>query len=115
MAESSVIRILDVNAKQGIGKTGKPWSMSKVQLQTGEQVYIFNPIGIGDVVESVQNGEYINWNRKRDAQPQRSDQSDVLQSDDSPSNIPDNTAQLDRIESTLQEIDSKLDKLMGVE
>lgn len=63
--ESSVLRVLDDNAKNGVGKTGKPWSMSRVELKNGESVFIFNPIDIGDVVVEVQNGEYRNWQKKK--------------------------------------------------
>lgn len=66
MEESSVIRVLDERAKYGkSAKTGKDWSMSRVELQNGESVFIFNPIDIGDQVEAVQDGEYKNWRKKR--------------------------------------------------
>lgn len=65
MAEATVTEILDDSAKSGMGKNGKPWSMSRVGLSNGESVFIFNPIDIGQVVESVQDGEYINWKPKK--------------------------------------------------
>ena len=65
MAEAIVTEILDDNAKSGMGKNGKPWSMSRVGLNNGESVFIFNPIDIGQVVESHQDGEYINWKPKK--------------------------------------------------
>lgn len=99
MSESSVLDIIDNNAKHGTSsKTGKDWSMSKVKLQNQEVVYIFNPIDIGDVVESVQNGEYLNWQKVK---PEKS-----------PSEIPPSTAQLDRIESQIQDMHSDLRKFM---
>lgn len=66
MQESSVIRILDDNAKHGVSaKTGKGWSMSRVELQNGESVFMFNPIEIGQVVEAVKDGDFTNWRAKR--------------------------------------------------
>lgn len=66
MQESSVIQIVDENAKSGVSaKSGKPWSMSRVGLKNGESVFIFNPIEVGDVVEAVQNGDYTNWQKKK--------------------------------------------------
>ena len=59
--KSRVREIIDAEAKSGIGKNNKPWSMSKVELENGVQTYIFNPIKAGDLVESVQNGEFLNW------------------------------------------------------
>ena len=66
MAEAIVTEILDDNAKSGIGKNGKPWSMSRVGLSNGESIFIFNPIELGQVVESHQDGAYTNWKPKKE-------------------------------------------------
>ena len=60
--KSRVREIIDAEAKSGVSaKTNKPWSSAKVELENGTQTYIFNPIKVGDEVESFQNGEYTNW------------------------------------------------------
>ena len=66
MEDATVIQIVDDNAKSGVSaKTNKPWSMSRVGLSNGESTFIFNPIEIGQVVEAVKDGEYINWRPKK--------------------------------------------------
>lgn len=63
--EASVINIIEPNAKSGVGKNNKPWSMARVELSNKESVFVFNPVEIGDVLVAVQNGEYINWQKKK--------------------------------------------------
>lgn len=63
---AAVIKILDPEAKRGISqKTGKAWSMARVELSNGEGVFIFNPVEVGDAVEKIKNGEFENWQKKR--------------------------------------------------
>lgn len=65
MAEATVIQIVDDNAKNGTTKAGKPYTMSRVGLSNSESVFVFNPVSIGDVLESVESGGYINWVHKK--------------------------------------------------
>lgn len=66
METATVIEIIDPKAKFGTSqKTGKAWSMSRVSLSNGESTFMFNPIELGQVVESVQDGEYKNWRVKK--------------------------------------------------
>lgn len=51
-----VTRIVDPHAA-----AGDSWSQASVQLDNGQIVRIFNPINVGDEVESYQNGRYTNW------------------------------------------------------
>lgn len=75
----AVIKIMDTRAKYGKSqKTGKDWSMSYVELNNGESAYIFNPIEIGDVVESVQNGEFKNWQKQKAPDPKHKELLDRL-------------------------------------
>lgn len=63
---AAVIKIMDNRAKFGTSaKTGKDWSMSRVELNNGESCFIFNPVEIGDAVEKVKNGEFENWQKHR--------------------------------------------------
>jgi hypothetical protein len=39
--------------------------MSRVELDNGEGVFVFNPIAVGDVVEAKENNGYKNWAKKR--------------------------------------------------
>ena len=61
MNEFEVVRVLEEVAKHGISKTGKDWSMARVELSNGEGVYVFNPITAGDKVVAEQNGEFTNY------------------------------------------------------
>lgn len=86
-----VVKVIDPFAKSGFSeKTQKEWSMAYVELSNGEKARIFNPIAVGDKVESVQNGEYKNWVKVR---PPKVDGNEVMEA--------------------LKRIESKLDKLLG--
>lgn len=67
MNEKSRVReIIDAEAKSGVSaKTNKPWSQAKVELENGEQVWIFNPIEVSQEVESYtterDGTSYTNW------------------------------------------------------
>ena len=64
--EATVTEIVDDNAKHGYSeKTKKDWSMSRVGLNNGDSVFIFNPIDIGDVVTEVETNGYKNWMKKK--------------------------------------------------
>jgi len=41
--------------------SGANWSQSSVELNDGQIVRIFNPVMVGDIVESERNGQYTNW------------------------------------------------------
>lgn len=41
------------------------WSMALVELSDGQQVRIFNPISVGDEVESYLKDGYTNWKIKK--------------------------------------------------
>lgn len=60
-----VERIVNESVNSGV-KNNKQWSQASVQLNDGQIVRIFNPVMVGDEVESVTNGQYTNWNVKRD-------------------------------------------------
>ena len=68
MATAKVKNILDPEAQSGMGKNGKPWSMAQVELDNGKSIKIFNPIEVGDLVESYKNGEYWNWRKVKGGQ-----------------------------------------------
>lgn len=68
MAQAKVKNILDPEAQSGMGKNGKPWSMAQVELDNGKSIKIFNPIEVGDLVESYKNGEYWNWRKVKPGQ-----------------------------------------------
>lgn len=55
-----VTRIVNEVVNSGV-KNGKQWSQASVQLSDGQIVRIFNPVTVGDEVESEQNGQYTNW------------------------------------------------------
>lgn len=55
-----VVKIINDNVNSGAN-----WSQSSVQLNDGQIVRIFNPVQIGDTVESFENGKYINWKIKK--------------------------------------------------
>lgn len=63
--EGTVTEVIDANAKNGTTKQGKPWSMSSVKLNSGETVFTFNPVSLGDVLVKQINGEYTNWVKKK--------------------------------------------------
>ena len=44
---------------------GATWSMSSVELSDGQIVKIFNPVMVGDEVESYQKDNYTNWRIKK--------------------------------------------------
>lgn len=46
-------------------KESASWSMSLVELDDGQQVRIFNPISVGDEVESYVKDGYTNWKIKK--------------------------------------------------
>lgn len=66
MATAKVKNIIDPEAQGGMGKNGKPWSMAQVELDNGKSIKIFNPIEVGDLVESYKNGEYWNWRKVKE-------------------------------------------------
>ena len=72
MATAKVKNILDPEAQSGMGKNGKPWSMAQVELDNGKSIKIFNPIEVGDLVESYKNGEYWNWRKVKGGQTETS-------------------------------------------
>jgi uncharacterized protein YlxW (UPF0749 family) len=41
--------------------SGANWSQASVELNDGQIVRIFNPVMVGDIVESERNGQYTNW------------------------------------------------------
>lgn len=59
-----VREIVDAEVKSGVGAKG-PWTQALVELEDGQQVRIFQPIKVGDNVESYEtesNGtKYTNW------------------------------------------------------
>lgn len=63
MSDRAKVReIIEAVAMEGVSaKTGRPWSKAKVELDNGVQTFIFNPIRVGEEVESFQNGDYKNW------------------------------------------------------
>lgn len=65
MAVGKVTEVLDPKTRDGIGKNGKPWSQAKVKLDSGDVAYVFNPVEIGDVLESYDNNGYTNWRRAK--------------------------------------------------
>ena len=73
--KSVVTEILDAAAHTGMGKNNKPWTQAMVELENGSQVRIFQPIKVGDKVESYKNGDYINW---RIVKQDKLDQQEVL-------------------------------------
>lgn len=59
-----VERIVNDTVNSGV-KNNKHWSQASVQLDDGQIVRIFNPVMVGDEVESEQNGQYTNWKVKQ--------------------------------------------------
>lgn len=55
-----VVKIINDNVNSGAN-----WSQSSVELNDGQIVRIFNPVQIGDTVESFINGKYTNWRIKK--------------------------------------------------
>lgn len=62
-----VERIVDDCVNSGV-KNNKQWSQASVQLDDGQIVRIFNPVMVGDEVESEVNGKYTNWKVKKSTQ-----------------------------------------------
>jgi hypothetical protein len=56
-------------------KDGKPFSQAMVELENGAQTRIFNPIKVGDKVESYRNNDYINW---RIVKQDKADQAELM-------------------------------------
>lgn len=65
MEKSVVKEIVEQNIKSGTNKLGKPWAQTVVELENGTQARIFEPIKVGDEVESYtteKDGQsYTNW------------------------------------------------------
>lgn len=108
MAIQTVKLIIDAEAKGGTGKNGKPWSMAHVELDNGKTINIFNPIAIGDKVESYKNGEYWNWRKVKDEAQTSSDSAvDATKLDHILKAVNDNRVMLEAIyESVLGETPS---------
>lgn len=64
---TKVLEIVDQNARSGQGAKG-PWSMARVRIEGGQEVYIFNPIKVDDELESYQTEKdgktFTNWKKK---------------------------------------------------
>lgn len=63
---AKVVSIEDPQAKSGMGKNGKPWSQAKVALDNGKFAWVFNPVGVGYVLESYENNGYTNWRKAKE-------------------------------------------------
>jgi hypothetical protein len=93
--------IINPEAKTGFNAKGQKWSTSQVELEDESRVYIFNPIEVGDEVESYTTEKdgrtFTNWRKKKTTV------------------TVDNSAELATIINMLITINGKLDKLMGVD
>ena len=56
-----VSEVIEANYKNGIGKTGKAWSMASIVTDTGKAVTVFNPVNVGDEVTLTYNEQYKNY------------------------------------------------------
>lgn len=91
-----VTKIINDNVNSGAN-----WSQSSVQLNDGQIVRIFNPVQIGDTVESFENGKYINWKIKK--QSVTSDTDKVINS--MSQDIQTLLQRLDKLESRVIELE----------
>lgn len=83
MEAETVSEIIEPVFKQGVGSTGKPWSLAKIVTNTGKSATCFNPVIVGDEVEMAYNDKYKNWSakvlkNKLRAQPVNDDISKVI-------------------------------------
>ena len=62
---AKVVSIEDANVKEGMGKKGK-WVQAKVNLDNSKTAYVFQPIEVGDVLESYENQGYTNWRKAKE-------------------------------------------------
>ncbi len=90
-----IVKIVNDNVNSGVN-----WSQSSVQLNDGQIVRIFNPVTVGDIVESFQNGKYTNWRIKKDSQ--NSDTEKVINS--MAKNIQTLLARVEKLEKELDEL-----------
>lgn len=72
-----VERIVNESVNSGV-KNNKQWSQASVQLNDGQIVRIFNPVMVGDEVESEQNGQYTNWKVKQSSASVGSDVEKII-------------------------------------
>lgn len=66
MEVAKVVSIEDSSVKSGTNKKGQPWSQAKVALDNGKTAFVFNPVGVGDVLESYENNGYTNWRKAKE-------------------------------------------------
>lgn len=59
-----ITNIIDPAFRQGTGKTGKPWTMMKVEVD-GKEASIFAPAAIGDEVKLTYNEQYKNYSAEK--------------------------------------------------
>lgn len=67
---SRIVAILDRMAKSGTNAKGQ-WSMAQVKLDNNREIFIFNPINVGDEVEPHQTERdgktFTNWRVKEES------------------------------------------------
>lgn len=61
---SKITAIIDPSFRSGVGKTGKPWTMMKVEVE-GKEASIFAPANVGDEVKLTYSEQYKNYNAEK--------------------------------------------------
>lgn len=71
MTLARIRNVIDATFRTG-EKNGKSWSIAKVELDNGKTTNIFNPIAVGDTVESFEKDGYTNWRLPKEKKPEHS-------------------------------------------
>ena len=62
---AKILEIIDSKVDEGVGPRGA-WTKSKVKLDNSTTAYLFNPVSVGDVLESYENNGYTNWRKAKE-------------------------------------------------